>query len=117
MDVRKTLHPGDMGTKHLLEKYGEQLVCVRYRIDNYNKKRFTTVELIIDEKPCINLKPLVHVWVKIDFNETELRKKIIAQGAKWLKDKKVWQMHYAIAQKLHLKKRIVRKFINTNDQV
>jgi len=114
MDVRKTLHPGDMGTKQLLEKYGEQLVCVRYRIDKYNKKRFTTVELIVDEKPYISLKPDMHVWVKIDFNEADLRQQAKALGAKWLKDKKVWQMRYEIAQKLRLKKRIIRKFINTN---
>ncbi len=59
MDIRKTLHPGDMGTKRLLSEYGDQLVCVRYRDDKHAQKRFTTVELIIDERPLItNSRPV-----------------------------------------------------------
>jgi hypothetical protein len=114
MDVSKTLLPGDMGTRNLLKQYGKQLVCVRYRIDKLNRKRFTTVELIVDEKEYINLKPAVQVWVKIDFNETELRQQVKSLGAKWLKDNKVWEMKYEIAQKLHLKKRIIKRILITD---
>ncbi|MCW8956955.1 MAG: hypothetical protein OQL09_08735, partial [Gammaproteobacteria bacterium] len=66
MDIKKTLHPGDMGTKRLLAQYGDQLVCVRYRIDKLSQKRFTTVELIVDEKPFIAHRTLIQVWVKIN---------------------------------------------------
>ncbi len=33
MEISKTLQPGEMGTKGFLNKYGNQLVCVRYRTD------------------------------------------------------------------------------------
>ena len=47
MDVIKKMKPGDPGTKRLLAKYGEQLVCVRYRNDRQNQRRLTTIELIV----------------------------------------------------------------------
>lgn len=50
MRVFRTAKPGEIGTKQLTEKYGELLVCVRYRLDEKRKKRLKTVELIIEEK-------------------------------------------------------------------
>jgi len=49
MRANKKLLPGQPGTKKLLEKYGEKLVCVRYRYDNLRHKRIKTVELIEEE--------------------------------------------------------------------
>jgi hypothetical protein len=51
MDVIKTLRPGDSGTKKLTKRYGEKLICVRYRKDQATQRRFTTIELIVDEGP------------------------------------------------------------------
>jgi hypothetical protein len=31
MKIGATLKPGENGTKELVRKYGEQLICVRYR--------------------------------------------------------------------------------------
>jgi hypothetical protein len=39
------LKPGQKGTRQLLSQYGDRLVCVRYRYDAQQKKRFKTVEL------------------------------------------------------------------------
>ena len=50
MKVVKTLVPGEKGTKGLTGKYGERLVCVRYRYDASRKMRFKTVELIEEAK-------------------------------------------------------------------
>jgi len=33
METRATLRPGQKGTRKLLERYGERLVCVRYLYD------------------------------------------------------------------------------------
>jgi len=62
MEVVKTLRPGDSGTKKLTERFGDRLVCVRYRKDGDKKRRYTTIELIVDEgptddnpSPCIEL--------------------------------------------------------------
>lgn len=49
MRTRLKLKPGQNGTKKLLEKYGDVLVCVRYRYDEETQKRYKTVELIVDE--------------------------------------------------------------------
>ena len=50
MKVKSTLAPGQKGTKQLTEKYGDQLICVRYRYDSAKQKRYKTVELIVDEQ-------------------------------------------------------------------
>jgi hypothetical protein len=42
------LNPGLRGTKKLLAEYGDRLVCVRYRYNEAQKKRFKTVELIVE---------------------------------------------------------------------
>jgi hypothetical protein len=48
--VRVHLKPGQKGTKQLLARYGERLICVRYRYDAQRKKRFKTVELLVAER-------------------------------------------------------------------
>ncbi len=49
MYIRRNLKPGRKGTKKLVDIYGDNLVCVRYRYDEKRKKRLKTVEIIIDE--------------------------------------------------------------------
>ena len=49
MKTKLSIKPGQKGTKRLCEKYGDSLVCVRYRYDETNKKRYKTVELVIEE--------------------------------------------------------------------
>jgi hypothetical protein len=51
MRARRTLTPGQKGTKKLLRQYGSQLVCVRYRYGAERRLRFKTVELIIEQAP------------------------------------------------------------------
>ncbi len=111
MEVRRTLQPGEMGTKQYLNQYGDKLVCVRYRVDKNKQKRFTTIELIIDEKPFINQKKVVLVWIKISYNETDLREKVKAAGAKWLVEEKLWEMTYDLMKKMKLKDRVIKKLI------
>ena len=50
MITRLKLKPGQKGTKSLVEKYGEALVCVRYRYDEVSRTRIKTVELIVEKK-------------------------------------------------------------------
>ena len=42
MTATTTLRPGQKGTKHLMAKYGNRLICVRYRYDSATHKRYTT---------------------------------------------------------------------------
>ena len=106
MEIRKTLRPGDMGTRRLLEQYGEQLIRVCYRIDKIAHKRYTTVELVVDEKPYIATKPDIFAWVKVNYDEFEARQKLKTAGAKWIIEEKVWIVHYDIAKKPQFKERI-----------
>lgn len=48
MEVKATFKPGENGTKRLLQQYGDQLVCVRYRYDRAKQRRYKTVELIVE---------------------------------------------------------------------
>jgi hypothetical protein len=114
MEITKTIQPGEMGSKQLYRQYGEQLVCVRYRNDRYQKKRITTVEIIVDEKPYISSKRTVTAWVMINFEEVELRQQVKAAGARWLPEQKVWEMDYADAKRMKLLKRIVKKVSKTD---
>ncbi len=49
MKTKKSLRPGDNGTKKFVNKYGNDLFCVRYRYDSESGIRYTTVELIEDK--------------------------------------------------------------------
>ena len=49
MEARATLRPGQKATKKLVARFGDRLICVRYRYDTTRRKRFTAVELIVDE--------------------------------------------------------------------
>lgn len=53
MRARKKLKPGQNGTKNLLDQYGEQLICVRYRYDEEGQLRHKTIELIVETAPWI----------------------------------------------------------------
>ena len=50
MITRLKLKPGQKGTKAVVEKYGDALVCVRYRYDEASRIRTKTVELIEEQK-------------------------------------------------------------------
>ena len=119
MDVGKVLKPGDKGTKNVLRIYGDKLVCVRYRYDRVKKKRFTTAEIIIDEKPWFyspvslnSLKPKLKprsVFIRVSFSETELRLKIKSLGGKWHPHIKGWEIDYEEARRLQLEERIIQE--------
>ena len=51
MHTSTTVQPGQRGAKKFLAQYGDRLVCVRYRSDAQQRKRFKTIELIVEEWP------------------------------------------------------------------
>jgi hypothetical protein len=50
MRVRLVRRPGQHGTRAYVEQYGDRLVCVRYRYDEAARRRYKTIELIVEEK-------------------------------------------------------------------
>lgn len=100
------------GTKKLVEKYGDRLVCVRYRYDAAQGKRYKTVELIEEEmpwapSPAADRAPETIVAVRIAYAETELRQQVKAAGGQWNGVQKVWELRYDQVVKLDLAERIV----------
>jgi hypothetical protein len=98
MRAQVTLHPGQKGTKGLVDQYGSKLICVRYRYDEPSRRRLKTVEIIVEEKawqpkfPEINSKEIV--GVRISLNEVELQRRVKLAGAKWNSARRVWEMQH-----------------------
>ncbi|MBN1937456.1 MAG: hypothetical protein JW934_22555 [Anaerolineae bacterium] len=111
MRVRLTLKPGQRGTKQLVEEYGDRLVCVRYRYDSEQRKRYKTVELIVDEAEWLDqLAPVdaLMVGVLVAREETELRTQVKAEGGHWNPERQVWELRYDRVKRLGLEGRLVR---------
>ena len=95
MRTRLTLHPDQRGAKQLLAQYGNRLVCVRYRYDEQHKKRFKTVELIVEESQWEpdpsqrSAASLVHV--RVAASEVEVRRQVKSAGGKWNPQRGVWE--------------------------
>jgi hypothetical protein len=113
MRARRTLAPGQKGTKKLLREYGAQLVCVRYRYDAERRMRFTTVELIVEPSPWSPLPARIPdgtvVGVRVGVNEVALQRRIRHTGGKWNPVARVWEMPYGQAMALGLAGRIEKR--------
>ncbi len=105
LKTRLTLTPGANGTKKLLERYGDRLICVRYRYDSERRRRIKTVELIEEESPWI--APGAVYLVKIAFEEAALREKVKAAGARWNNERKLWMTTGGVVRRLGLQDRVV----------
>lgn len=100
----KRLPPGAPGTKRLVERYGDALLCVRYRHDPQRNLRLTTVELVVEERPR---KPEKTAWVRIAYGECELRQRIKAAGGTWHPERKLWQLPLKAIKSMKLETRVV----------
>lgn len=111
MKTQRKLIAGRPGTKKWLAKYGENLVCVRYRYDYKRKRKLKTVETIVEETPW---EPAAKkrsqneiVDLEIHYGEIALRKQVKAVGGIWNREQKVWKLAYGEARKLGLQARII----------
>ncbi|MDU0460319.1 MAG: hypothetical protein RW306_16445 [Geobacteraceae bacterium] len=97
MKTQTHLKPGQKGTKRLVDKYGDTLLCVRYRLDVVRGVRLKTVEIIVEEKsmrphPIYRDDELVPVVVA--YTEKMLRERLKAAGGKWNPEEKFWHVRY-----------------------
>jgi len=102
------LKPGQKGTRRLVEKYGDALLCVRYRYDEKRGIRLKTVEIVVDEKPdrLPRYKDVDIVKVLVNFEETELREQLRSMRARWDSESKVWFVPYRLIRGTQLESRI-----------
>jgi len=107
----KTILPGNSGTKKEFDKYGNKLICVRYKNDYINRRKVKTVELIIENKPWSENKgkrPInKKVYITVDYNEKHLRKIVSSTGGIWNKEKRLWEMIYGDVINLGLEDRLI----------
>lgn len=114
MEIRLTRRPGEAGTKKLVERFGERLVCVRYRYDAASGRRLKTAELIIESVPWTPRARAPRrrhdeiVTVRILFAETELRERAKRLGAIWRPAQKLWEMRWEHACALGISDRVAR---------
>lgn len=104
--VIKKMAANSRGAIGLTERYGDQLICVRHRLDVTGTKRLTTVELVVAET-VIARRPGPTVDIDVHPREKELRDKLKAAGARWDKSEMVWRIRRSTAIALGLKGRIV----------
>lgn len=112
MRTRLILKPGQNGTRKELAKYGGRLVAVRYRYDEARRVRMKTVELVEDEivwVPTVppDRDPAELVFVRIGYQEVELRQAAKNAGARWHEDRKLWAMALGQVYAVGLDRRIV----------
>ena len=117
MVTKATLRPGQKGTKALTKKFGERLVCVRYKFDQETGRRYTTVELIEEETDCQPSakvaeveKPTAtprRVAIKVEYWEADVREKVKPAGGIWRPRHKLWEMWYEDIVALSLESRVV----------
>ena len=100
--VVKKLSATQAGARKLAHRYGDDLVCVRYRHDADGLRRYTTVELVVDSGPVMPRKgnPARMVEIRIGIGEKELRREAMKLGAVWDPGARVWRMPRAAANKL-----------------
>lgn len=111
MKIKRIVRPGQPGTKKLVARYGDNLICVRYRYDAENNRTLKTIELVIENQPWqpnpekIPLNKIVDLQIAI--GETELRNRVKKAGGKWNPQKQVWHLPYREVLELELTERIV----------
>ncbi len=124
--VIKKIAPGQPGSKRWQAKYGEALLCVRYRALPGTHKRLTTVEIVVDEREFAPLSsgapadahasqgheprpPLGHTLmpVRVGWQERAVQQSVKAAGGKWDPKECVWMLRYDQIKALGLEGRVV----------
>lgn len=109
MRVGQTLSPGQRGTKRYTTKYGDRLVCVRYRYDAIHKQRHTTVELIVDTAAWQPPPPTPDtiVGVRVAWGEAAIARQIKKAVGQWTRERQLWGLPYRQVETLQLLDRLV----------
>jgi hypothetical protein len=114
--VQRTVRPGARGTLRYVRRYGDALVAVRYRYDAARDLRYTTVELVVDERPWIpggrtgvlvdSMEPPERVFVEVSFHEGQLRARVRNAGGRWDPKRRAWELPFETVKRMGLEGRI-----------
>lgn len=113
--VLKTMAPGQAGTKRWKDQFGDALLCVRYREHIAQGRRYTTVELIVEDRAMTaradpgrlsGAEADPQLGVRIRAHELELRHAVKQAGAKWDPDVGLWFLPASEVRRLGLLDRV-----------
>lgn len=104
------LKPGQKGTKKMLAEYGSRLLCVRYRYDAERRRRYKTVELIVDESDWEppRRKAQEIVKLRVGASERDWQRRVRAAGGRWNPAERVWELRYDKVSEIGAQSRIVK---------
>ena len=104
--VAKTYSPVQNGAKRFALRYGDELVCVRHRLNETGTVRHTTVELLIESTPVVSRQRST-IAVRIPPTDRQTRTVLMACGAQWQPDQKYWLLPRLVAKNLRLLRFVV----------
>lgn len=110
--VVKKISATQAGALKLARRFGELLVCVRYRHDAEGKIRYTTVELVVDQAPVTKKRAKNPnsgdiVGLQVPPHERHLIRRITAAGGQWDHEAHLWKLRRSAAKRLGLLSRVV----------
>ena len=98
MKTRLILKPGQRGTKSLTKKYGDALLCVRFRYDATLKQRLKTIELVVEKSEWTPPPPRYTadtlVPLRIEASDMRTRSQSKTAGGRWNPEKQLWFAKY-----------------------
>ena len=104
--VAKTYSPQQNGAKRFAKRYGEQLVCVRHRLNETGTVRHTTVELLVESTPVASRSRSL-VAIRISPTDKATRTLLMACGAQWQPKHRYWLLPRLVAKNLRLLRNLV----------
>lgn len=108
--VMKTLRPPQPGTLRLLERFGDGLLCVRYREDPSGLRRFLTVEIIVGVRQTTrarrNSVGRAMFPLQVAPTDRALRAAVKQAGAHWHPAERLWYLPANAIRRLGLEDRI-----------
>ena len=104
--VAKTYAPEQNGAKRFAKRYGEQLVCVRHRLNEVGTIRHTTVELLVETTPVASRSRSL-VALRISPTDKATRTLLLACGAQWQPKTKYWLLPRLVAKNMRLLRSVV----------
>lgn len=113
MKIKRTLLPGQPGTKKWVGIYHDDLVCIRYRYDDKSQQMLKTVEIIVEKKRWKKNPERIPknkiVKLRIRYGEVNLARVVKSAGGRWNAVEKVWEVPYQEVCALNLQSRMVEE--------
>jgi hypothetical protein len=110
MKTRLILKPGQRGTKSLAQKYGDALLCVRFRYDAELRQRLKTIELVVEKTEWTPPPPryTADTFVPLHIKAADMQARLQAKtaGGRWDPGKQLWFVKYGKIAGTSLEKHI-----------